>query len=276
MLRPGRISEKIMVYPPRTRPEIAALFQYYAGENLSTSQLQRVTDFAFALGLPTPASIEAWVGIAKARALAADREITGDDVERAIAGNDSRSPADLYRVAIHEAGHAIVAHVLGIPVNAVSIVSRGDSGGSMVSDLSAFHMDRSNVEDLVTTALAGRAADIELRGNCDAAASNDLVMATQLLFDAHFRFGLFDQLLAFGVDASRLHELDLASRTSLENRLQQLMQRSRALVTGNRAAIERLAQRLLENRVVSGEDVRQIAGVAKDQDPGAPTTKRLT
>jgi ATP-dependent Zn proteases len=275
VLRPGRIGQTVMVNPPRTRAEVADLFRFHVGSDLAASELERVVDIAFAFGLPTPAAIAGWVGMAKSSAVAGSRRLTVEDLEHAMVGKDDRTHAELRRVAVHEAGHAIVAAVLGVPVSAVSVLQNGGSAGSMVSDLSALYMDRARIEDLVTIALAGRAADLELLGRCDAGARTDLAMATQLLFEAQFRSGLFEQLLSFDLDVSRLHELDLATRAGLEKRLQQLMLRSRNLVTKNRHLIDTLAQRLVHRRVVSGEELRHIAGTEpvtlEVADPGRLT-----
>jgi cell division protease FtsH len=258
LLRHGRVGHTVLVHPPRSRAEIGAVFRFYLGNALTAVQLNRLVEIAFALGLPTPATIGGWVGTARARASAGNREVTLADVERAITGDEARSAAELYRVAVHEAGHAVIAVHLGVPVSAVSVIKNGGSGGSMVSDVDTACMDRQTVEDLVTVALAGRAADLELLGRSDAGASSDLALATRLLFDARFRSGLFDQLLTFELDVTRLHELDHSTRAVLEKRLQTLMQRARDLVLEKRAVIEALANLLVERRVVEGGEVQRL------------------
>ncbi|WIJ23990.1 AAA family ATPase [Devosia sp. RR2S18] len=276
VLRAGRIGQTLTVSPPGNREEVADLFRFYVGSHLAASELERVVDIAFAFGLPTPAAIAGWVGMAKSSAVAGSRQLTVQDLEHAMVGTDDRTYAELRRVAVHEAGHAIVAAVLGVPVSAVSLLKNGGSAGSMVSDLSALYLDRARIEDLVTIALAGRAADLELLGRCDAGARTDLAMATQLLVEAQFRSGLFDQLLSFDLDVSRLHELDLATRSGLEKRLQQLMLRSRGLVLENRHLIEALVQRLVARRVVSGEELRHIAGTEQDSAVEPAESGQLT
>lgn len=274
VLRHGRIGLHVLISPPRSRWEILDLFRYYLGEHLPSSELERVVEFAVALGLPTPAAIAGWVSTAKARALAAARPLAAKDVERAMAGDDGREPAELYSVAIHEAGHAIVAAVLGVRVSAVSVLRNGTSAGSMISDLSTVTFDRKTIENFVTVALAGRAADMEMLGRCDAGAKSDLAVATRLLLEAQFRFGLFDQLLSSDAETLSVLQLNEASRLVIEKRLQELLQRSRALVRHHRSSIVELAQCLVKQRVVSGEDVRRIAkgksdavSIAPAQDP---------
>lgn len=61
--------------------------------------------------------------------------------------------------AVHDAGHAIVAAVLGLAVPLVSIVPAGDSGGFTKRGIASPTPSRGQLEDFVTVALGGRADD---------------------------------------------------------------------------------------------------------------------
>lgn len=77
----------------------------------------------------TGARIAAIVRDARRKARRADRPMTEADLRAEIMPPDPRSPEDLRHIAIHEAGHAVVAHLLGYGVESVTIRGEGDAGG---------------------------------------------------------------------------------------------------------------------------------------------------
>lgn len=253
LLRPQRISRVLRVEPPKTTEEVAAFFRFCLEGALADDAIAHLVDLSMGFGLPTPAQIADWSGSAKTAALGEGRALCFEDVARVMMGEDFRSAEDLYRVAIHEAGHAVIAAVLGVPIHSVSILAHGDTGGSVLAKMRSVDLDRVRVEKLVTVALAGRAADQVLLGIADAAASSDFSMATGLLVDAHHKWALYDQILVLDVDLDNLHQLDQETRASIEAMLQTLMERAQTLVRQHEAIIVALAQALVKARVISGQ-----------------------
>lgn len=257
LLRPQRISRVLRVEPPKTSDEIGAFFRFCLNGTLEDEAITRLVELAMGFGLPTPAQIADWCGTAKTTALGAGRALCLEDLERAMIGQDLRSMEEQHRVAVHEAGHAVVAAALGVPIQSVSILAQGDTGGSVLAKLRTIDLDRVRVEKLVTAALAGRAADQMLLGIADAAATSDLLMATGLLVDAHHKWGLYDQLLVADVDINTLHQLGQQTRDAVESVLQGLMRRAQNLVRQHELVIRALARELIEKRVLSGEALHQ-------------------
>jgi cell division protease FtsH len=113
-----------------------------------------------------------------------------------VAPPDRRSPDDLRIAAVHEAGHAVAYLAFGRAIAAVSIVARGGSGGltrarGPVSKLPR----RGDIDDIIVTLLAGRAAEKAILGDASAGAEGDLAQATTILVEAHATQGLGDTLI---------------------------------------------------------------------------------
>jgi hypothetical protein len=90
----------------------------------------------------------------------------------------------LYKTAIHEAGHAVMANRLGAPVEFVSITPRPDDGtlGHSTSDDEVWETDADGAKKRVLSLLAGwaavRAGGI---GNPAQGCAQDFVRASELL-----------------------------------------------------------------------------------------------
>lgn len=85
-------------------------------------------------------------------------------------------------VAYHEAGHAVLGHVLPHtdPVHKVSIIPRGRAGGYTLSlpKEDRYYMTRSELLDRITQLLGGRVAEELVLNEISTGAQNDLERAT--------------------------------------------------------------------------------------------------
>src|SRR4051794_27174774 len=89
-------------------------------------------------------------------------------------------PSEL--TAYHEAGHAVVALVLGRPVHAVSILPDHQHAGTCCFGKAVFRPTEDWLEREVLISLAGLAAEAAFTGNyCWDGAAKDLVYARGLL-----------------------------------------------------------------------------------------------
>ena len=112
--------------------------------------------------------------------VAFDREVLG--LERG--GKGTRDAAELNVVALHEAGHAIVAaRLLGVgAVHKVSIVARGAFGGVTVLEPPSDLASRDELEKRLAVALGGRAGEERGLGRrgVTVGASSDLEVAAKM------------------------------------------------------------------------------------------------
>jgi hypothetical protein len=201
----------------------------------------------------TPPDIEAAVRAARGRAAAANRPIEDADLLESVAPPDGRNGAELRAVALHEAGHAVVSLALDMPVETVSIIANGHSGGFTKGSAGSPIPTRADLEAVVTVMLGGRAADIQLGAGANAGAEVDLAMATSLLVRAMGEFGLYDRL-THTTAPGLLRRPD----ERLEATLQQLLRRAMQIVQHHRAAVLALAEQLLQHRVLDRAAVERI------------------
>lgn len=245
LIRPGRMQQRISVLPPSTAEEVLAVLRHYLGDDLSQEQARLA---GVAIGA-TPAAIEGWVKSARAVARMAGRALTASDLLDQIAPADGRSAADLRTTALHELGHAIVAAELGHTVDRISILAGIGTGGATSTRLVSVVPTLAHLHNLVTIALGGRAADIVLGTGANAGAETDLAQATELLLAARLRQGLGDTLAAMPAVAAP------ALMKEVDADLKRLLARAMAIIQKYRAHMLRLADQLLDERIMTGDAV---------------------
>ena len=276
LLRPGRFDRTFWIGPPDETARVAIL-RAHLGTDLADADLVPAARLASGA---TGAVLAGNVKAARAAARAAERPLVLADLIAAIAPPDPRLPADLRRVALHEAAHAVVAHRLGLPVVEVTTRASGAAAGMTVLGEADPMPDRDGLERRVVGLLAGRAADLDLGGGAHAGAHSDLSAATRIVCAIETCFGLGPRLLhradPDGCEALLCADPALARR--VESALRRLMRRTRALVAAERAAIEATAAALLERRCLTGAEVAAIAAAhgpgrsrsAQQRGPAAP------
>lgn len=263
LVRPSRLQQRISVLPPQTEAEVGALLRYYIKDDLPGTDLMRLARIGRGA---TPAMVEGWLKQARAEARARQRPLDMNDILALMVPEDNRSPEDIRAVAIHECGHAVVAHRLGRIVDSVSIIPEGNSCGRMISRLPTLVPVWSDVQDTVTVTLSGRAADIVLGRGPNTGAEADLANATSLLVDAFDRHGLRGDLTyvpALGARSS-------AAVLGIGVELRRLLDQAIAIIKDNRGLVLELAELLIVKKVLSGADVAHVLG----RGPNRTTTKR--
>jgi len=139
---------------------------------------------------------------------AADRVILGLEKKSRV-----MSPEEKERVAVHEAGHALVALSVkhADPVQRVSIIPRSIGALGYTLQLPTeerYLMTQPQLEDQIAVALGGRAAEeIEYAAVVSTGAADDLQRATELARQMITRFGMSERL-------ARLHGASTPDRGS--------------------------------------------------------------
>lgn len=280
LVRPGRMQQRIRVHAPETTKETTDLFRFYLGSDLDEANVVAMAELVSGA---TPAMVEGWVREARAIARGAGRSLAAEDVISRIIPKDDRLPADIRAIALHEAGHAIIAHRLGHKVGLVSIVPQGNTGGHVRSSLPTLVPTSSDVRDMVTVMLGGRAADLVLGSGASTGAANDLENATRLLIDAREKQGMGESLLYGPVARGKPSAGTIAAVTG---ELKELLQRAIGLLVDHRELAVLLADRLAREKVLSGKELAALLGMppcsgdtgtADNQDAGGhPTLSQVS
>jgi hypothetical protein len=262
LLRPGRL-EKVVAIPAADAAGAVNIARFHLDGELRGDDLANVGAL---LEGSSAAEIMHAVRTARRSARHAGRALTVEDIERAALPADEIPAERLFRMAVHEAAHAVAA--LAVPVGAVRHValnSRGNSGGRTVIDFTDADLwTRRGIEDRVVVGLAARAAERIFTGEVSTggggAADSDLGMATTMVASLHASYGMGEGLAFLGASDGLLREVALNSglRVVVERHLRELEVRAADLVEANRDAVLAVAARLADRRHVGGKEIEEM------------------
>ncbi len=265
--RAGRLDRHVAIGLPDLddRRELSRL---YCGGTLAEHDLDRVASATTGF---TGADFEKTGREVRRLARKRGREVTVEDVfeilppARRIVGGERRM------VAIHEAAHAVVGHRLGVGhLQTVAVpweVREPQALGYAFFEMDGHQLwERQGLLDRIAMTLAGRAAEEEIIGTAfdgaGAAEGADLHVASDVATMMEVRLGMGKGLAFYNLqtveqrDRVRQNNPEVAMR--VERLLRQEMERSRAIVRDFRNAIEKIADVLVKQAVIEGEDVRRI------------------
>lgn len=271
LVRPGRF-ERILHIDPPDASSLATIMRYYLREDLPSADL-----VALAIARPgaTGAEAQEWVRAARRSARRAGRAIVFNDLASQVLLPDRRTSEETYRVAIHEAGHAVATELLtpGVLVSLTIVRSKTSSGNVVAGPYGRDVLMETDLDDLICRFLAGRAAEEVLLGNVSTSSggdgTSDLGQATNLICMKHLSLGMGDLLLWRNspTQAQIAMVLDPKLRTKVAADLAQLYERTKALVLVSRQQIAAVAAALVRSRTLTGPEVAQIIRETGDTQP---------
>ncbi|QQR34757.1 AAA family ATPase [Devosia oryziradicis] len=251
LTRSGRLS-RIINIPRPDADALAGIFRQHLGADLPGEDLSQAA--AMAMGA-TGADVVELVKNARRRARAAQRPMVLADLMAAVAPDETRSTDLLRRIAVHEAGHAVIAHANGMGrILGISIVQSGDTGGFAHIDNDGRLPTKQDVEKLVMQRLGGRAAEEVLLGlvgtGSGGSKDSDLAVATRQVALMHLGLGMGDSLVyradESGVDS--ILSFDARMTALVEEDLQRLYADAMALARRHVDLIEAVADDLQVRR----------------------------
>jgi len=224
--------------------------------SVTDADLDRLADQL--LGL-SGAEVAAVIRDARTRARAAERELTLADLQAAAdAVQPDPDPELLWRVCIHEAGHVVAGHLLGLPpATSARVTPRG--GEVLRAHLP--HMTDRTVRDMMCAMLAGRAAEAIFLGDISSGGGegmgSDLAQATELAtrFEAGFGFG---ETLAWIPPDTPIPLIPGDLRKRVEAALQDANRTVHALLEGQQDLIRHVATALLERRELDADAIAML------------------
>ena len=282
LLRPGRFDRHVNVTLPERKDRVEILKVHFKNkpvdEKVSIDALAAKTAGSSGADL---ANIANEAAITAAR-LGHDK-ITNKDVteafERIAIGPERKSKVmseeERKITAYHEAGHAVVGHVLpdSDPVHKVTIIPRGRTGGVtwFLPPEDRSYKNIYELKDVLARAMGGRVAERIILGEdgITTGASSDLQhiaelsreMVTQEGMGKQLRDQVFnsDEVNFFG-DRAKMY----AEKTSelidaeIEALNKEADARAEAVLNANRKALDELAEALLEKETLEEDEVAKI------------------
>lgn len=255
ILRDGRFDLKCEM-PLPDRAAIYAMLSRGLGDRLAPDELGALSTEATG---KTPAELDAAIRAAKSDARHL-RVPLDTPLLRKHLRIDAVDPQLMRRIALHEAGHALMAQHL-VPGSVRKIILTPKGGETQRAGLPTA-LTKADIEDELATLLAGRAAERLVLGDASSGSggtqSSDLALATRLALDLETRLGLGGEGLTH-TDASVPQLLtDQARRVRVHKHLQKAESRAMEFLEARQADLDALAQELIAKRDISGEDLAKI------------------
>jgi cell division protease FtsH len=283
LLRAGRFDRQIAIGNPDLIGRVQILKIHSKGVKVAADfdmeQAARMTAGFSGADLEN-AMNEAALGASRRNAPAVTLNDFETAIERVVAGSEQKSRVmnqqERTTVAYHEAGHALVAELTphGEPVSKISIIphSRGALGYTIqtpTEDRYLLSVDELN--DRIAVMLGGRAGEIVEFGTISTGASDDIQRATELARRMVTEFGMSEklgsvryagqQLQYLGGSVEDNSQLSPETRQVIDSEVERIVTeqyvRAQALLKEHRPAHKTLAQLLLKQETVSGNDVKE-------------------
>jgi cell division protease FtsH len=284
LLRPGRFDRRVILDRPDMRGREQILQVHVKGMPLEPDiDLKTIAK-------ATPgfvgADLENLVNEAAILAARRDKRSIGTDefqeaIERVIAGPERKSriisEEEKKIVAYHEAGHAIVMHVIpeADPVHKVSIIARGMMGGFTMAlpEEDRTLISRNKIKADMAGLLAGRAAETLVFNDITSGASNDLERVTQLARTMITRLGMSEdlgpmvygkkeELVFLGREIAEQRDYSESVAVRIDKEVEALVQeaydRAMSILRQYRDQLDAIAQKLIEVETLEKEEFARL------------------
>jgi len=290
LLRPGRFDRRVILDSPDIRGRTAILDVHAKGKPIEKGvELSNVAKQTPGFSGADLANL-----INEAALLAArnnQKLINYDNLTEAI-DRVSMGPARKSKVisekerkitAYHEAGHALVAHLMpgGSPIGKISIIARGQAGGfTRWQQEDRSYASQEQLEAQIAAAMGGRAAEVLKVGDITTGASNDFEQATGIAREMIMRLGMSDKLskrsfgkrqggaVFLGREMSEERDYSLKTESIIDDEINRLLtegeDRANKLLGDHDQELEGIADFLLEHETIDSD---QFVAIIEGRDP---------
>jgi cell division protease FtsH len=295
LLRPGRFDRKVTMDNPDVKGRLEILKVHARGKPLAgdvdLEALARITPGFSGADLENLIN-EAAILAARRNKKSISMSELQESMERVSMGPERKSRVmsekDKLTTAYHEAGHAILFHVLetASPVHKITIIPRGRAGGYTMplpeEDISYY--SREQFLDQIITLMGGRAAEEIIFNQFTTGASSDLQRATSLARMMVTQFGMSDLLgprtfgssngpMFLGRELYEQRDYSEQAAEEIDNEVKRIVgdsyNRARSLLTDYRDKLELVARALIEQETVDRQAFEELMGAASGASMGS-------
>lgn len=284
LLRPGRFDRRVILDPPDMRGREAILAVHVKGKPLEPEV--NLKTIAKATPGFVGADLENLVNEAAILAARRDKRTIGqsefeESVERVLAGPERKSriisEEEKQIIAYHEAGHAVVGHVIAEadPVHKVSIIARGMMSGFTMAlpEEDRTLISRNKMKADLAFLLGGRVAEELVFDDITSGASNDLERVTKLARSMVTRMGMSEELgpMVYGqkeeliflgreISEQRDYSESIAERidTEVKELISEAYNRAMDILTKYRVQLDNIANRLIEIESIDRAEFERV------------------
>lgn len=284
LLRPGRFDRKVTMDNPDIKGRLDILKVHAKGKPLAgDADLQSIAKITPGF---SGADLENLVNEAAILTARRNKKTIGmselqESMERVVMGPERKtrviSPAEKRQIAYHEAGHAILHHLLdhANPVHKVTIVPRGRAGGYVMSlpEDDVFLKSKEQFEDEIVAVMGGRAAEEIIFNQFTTGASSDLQHATirarsmvtqfgmsNLLGPRTFGSGNSSVFLGREIGEQRDYSEEAAEQIDAEvkNIVETAYNRAKTILTENHVKLDMVANILIEQETLDRSQFEEV------------------
>jgi len=283
LLRPGRFDRRIIIDLPDIRGREAILRVHgrhvRLGDDIDFGKMAKATPAFSGADLENAINEAALLAVMRNKDRVTmsemeesrDKVIWGRERRRVIDDEDKRV------TAFHEAGHALLAHILPEvdKLHKVTIIPRGMALGATMHlpEKDEYNKSRHKLMGELTVLYAGRVAEEMFCKDISTGAKNDIEQATTLARRMVCDWGMSDELgpidyaaeqehVFLGHEIARQRQHSEATSIEIDKEVRRLieesLERARKLLGDHREDVKRIAEGLLVYEVLSGEDMERI------------------
>jgi len=276
LLRPGRFDRQVLVPPPDIGGRRAIIAVHTRGkplgEDVDLDAIARTTSGLTGADLANLCN-EAAIRAGRAHRLSISSRDFDDALELVVAGLLSHraiNEKEKRIIAYHEAGHALMSHLLGMPpVHKVTIIPRGTALGYAWSlpDEERFLVTREELCDEMTMSLSGRVSEILVFGRMSSGAMSDLGQVSKIARWMVCELGMgsiVESRTLLAADQSLSEETKRLRDAEQERLTNAAFEEAMRLLSLHREALDLLAEQLLEHESL---DRTQLAALLSDIKP---------
>lgn len=285
LLRPGRFDRRTNIMLPERKDREAILKIHFkkkpVDETVNIDTLAAKTAGSSGADLANIANEAAIIAARRNAKKISNADLT-EAFEKVAIGPERKAKVmnekEKQLTAYHEAGHAIVGHVLpdSDPVHKVTIIPRGGTGG-VTWFLPPEDKSYTNVyefKDILARAMGGRVAEKIIYGDdgITTGAGSDLRKATEIARDMVIEQGMGSKLRdqVFHEDNGGMmfdrmtHERPYSDDTAkeidkeVEVLVREAAKRAESVIKANRASLEKLAAALLKDETIEEKTVKEL------------------
>ncbi len=281
LLRPGRFDRQVVIDLPDRKEREQILKVHTKNKPIKEVDLERIaaTTSGFSGADLRNLANEAAILAAREDKKEINQRDMDHAIEKVMMGPERKSKVLSERekkiTAYHEAGHAVVSHLLpnADPVHKISIISRGMALGytwNMPSEERKLET-KARFEDKIASLLGGRVAEEEFFGpeNITTGAQSDLKRATQIARKMITEFGMSERLgpQTYG----HREEMPFLGKEYTEHRnysekianlideevsslIQKGQRKSREIIRSHKEIMEKISDSLLKNETIDADD----------------------
>ncbi len=293
LMRPGRFDRRVVLDRPDMRGREAILKVHTRGKPLAAdvdiSVIAKSTPGFVGADIANLVNEAAILAARKNKKSISQRDFE-EATERVVLGPERKSRIISERekqvVAYHEAGHAVVGHMLPKcdPVRKITIVARGMSGGTTwyMPEEDSMLNTRTELIHRIASALGGRAAEELVFGEITNGAASDLEHVTRIARTMITRWGMSaklgprvfgqrEELIFLGREISEQRDYGESVAQTIDEEVHEIVteqyQLAMHVLRENRAKLDLIANRLLEVETIGQEEFLDLIGERPKSEP---------